>query len=136
MSAKGETIEEEKIKEISLKVEGIDFSLLVEIFSSLLDSYGDFALSIGRIQRDNQEAFEAMLEIVDLAPKMMERFVTEFPPETLALFLRIFVKMPTIFSKLDRLMELEPEEKIKLGTDLKELANDFRKLKEELGDEG
>jgi len=129
-----EKMDEERDLSAAPNDEEIDFSILTELLADLLNIYGEFAISIGNLQKDHKELFESLMNQEFLTKSLMEEFVEKADPETVALFLKIFVKMPTVFSKLGKMMQLEPEDKIKLGEELKELSRDLRELIERIGE--
>ena len=119
--------EEEKTEE---EVTREDIKNLVEMFSHLLDAYGSFADTLGKIQKNHEEAYETMfsLELAEKLPEILSVVSEKGPPELGKLLTKIFVKMSTFLPRLGKLMDLSADDKIKLGKNLKSLAKDFGKL--------
>ena len=122
-----EETEEEKTEE---EVTREDIKNLVEMFAHLLDAYGSFANSLGKIQKTHEEAYETMfsLELAESLPEILSIVSEKGPPELSKLLTKIFVKMATLLPRIGKLMDLPANEKIKLGKNLKSLAKDFEKL--------
>ena len=66
----------------------------------------------------------SMMEI----PEMLSR-IAEKAPELNKLLLGIFVKVSSYLPQLGNLMNLSADDKMKLGKNLKSLANDFDKMR-------
>ena len=105
---------------------------LVEMFAELMNAYGNFSGSLGKIQKTHEEAYEHIfsLEAITKLPEMLDKVMEEQPPELSRLVVRIFSKMTAFLPRVVRMMELSADDKIKLGENLKSLAKDFRKLLE------
>lgn len=104
---------------------------LVEMFKYLLDAYGQFAETLGRIQQTHKEAFESMfsLESAIKLPEMLSE-LSEKQPELGKLLTEILIKLSTFLPRLSNLMSLSAKEKVELGEHLKFLAKDFDKIRE------
>ena len=122
--------EEEKVKRAAELAEKVDVKSLVKVFISLLHAYGDMAETVGTIQRDYKESFEALTYLGMVAPRFMERIVEKAPPEVVGLFMKILMRMTVLGPKMNKLMELPPKEKIKMGKELHAYARDFEKVLE------
>ena len=103
---------------------------LVEMFRYLMDAYSVFAEGLGNVQRDHKDAYESMLSPASLMeiPEMLSG-MAEKAPELNNLLTRIFVKISSYLPQLRNLMNLSADDKIKLGKNLKSLANDFDKVR-------
>lgn len=102
---------------------------LVEMYKYLLDAYGQFAETLGKIQQTHKEAYASMfsLEAAAKLPEMLSE-LSDKKPELSKLLTRIFVKMATLFPRLGNLMNLSANDKIQLGQNLKSLTKDFNEL--------
>ena len=102
---------------------------LVEMLRYLMDAYGFFAEKLGEIQKTHKEAYEFMfsLELAQKLPEMIS-FMVEKRPKLGKLYSSIFIRLTTFMPRVNKLMELSADEKIKLGENLKTLAKDFGKL--------
>ena len=118
--------EEEKEEEVTKE----DIKNLVEMFSHLLESYGSFADSLGKVQKTHEEAYETMfsLELAESLPEILSAVSEKGPPELSKLFTKVFVKMSIVLPRIGKLMDLSADDKLKLGKNLKSLAKDFNKL--------
>lgn len=105
---------------------------LIEMFSDLLNAYGKFSESLGKIQKTHEEAYKRIFsyESLEQLPEMMSKIMEEAPPELSRLVIRIFSKMTVFLPRISKIMELSANEKIALGENLKSLAKDFKKLLE------
>jgi hypothetical protein len=104
---------------------------IAEMYRSLLDAYGQFAETLGRIQQTHQEAYTSMFSIAMATrlPEMLSDMSNKMP-ELGKLFTRIFVKLASYLPSLNNLMNLSGKDKIQLGQNLKSLARDFGELLE------
>mgnify|MGYP001082967287 CR=1 FL=1 len=102
---------------------------LVETFRYLMDAYGSFAESVGKVQKDHKDAYEVMLSPASMMelPKTLTEMAQE-APELNKLFTGIFIKLSSYLPQLSNMVNLSADDKIKLGKNLKSLANDFDKL--------
>ncbi|MEM2970838.1 MAG: hypothetical protein QW270_00230 [Candidatus Bathyarchaeia archaeon] len=102
---------------------------LVEIYKYLLEAYGQFAETLGKIQQTHKEAYASMFSL-DASARLPELLseMSNRKPELSKLLTEIFVKMATLLPRLSNLMNLSANEKIKLGQNLKSLAKDFEQL--------
>jgi len=114
------------------KLEKEEVISLAEMFAQLMNAYGDFAESLGKIQKAHAEAYEDIfsLETIEKFPEMLTKVIEEEPPEISRLVIGIFSKMTAVLPRIAKIMELPADDKIKLGENLKSLAKDFKKLLE------
>jgi len=104
---------------------------LVEMFKYLLNAYGQFAETLGKIQQTHKEAFASMfsLESAIKLPEMLSE-LSEKQPELGKLLTEVLIKLSTFLPRLSNLMSLSAKEKVELGEHLKSLAKDFDKIRE------
>jgi len=126
MASKKERVK--KMEEVASRVKDVDFSELIRILAQILESYGDFATSMGTIQKESEDKFKALTDMADIAPTIMEQFSEKVTPEQAKLVLQIFVSLPIVLAKVNKLMDLKAEEKLELGEELKRLAEKMREL--------
>jgi hypothetical protein len=102
---------------------------IAEMYKSLLDAYGQFAETLGRIQMTHEEAYTSMFSIEAAAklPEMLSEMSNTIP-ELGKLLTSIFVKLASYLPGLSNLMNLSGKDKIELGRNLKSLARDFGEL--------
>jgi hypothetical protein len=123
---------EEAVKEKN-KLDKEEYFSLVDMFSELMNAYGSFAESLGKVQKNHKEAYKEMfsLETMEKLPEMLNIAMDEkTPPELGRLVVTIFAKMTAFLPRITNMMELTADGKIKLGENLKSLAKDFKKLRE------
>lgn len=108
---------------------------LVEMFRYLLDAYGSFANTLGKIQKKHEEMYKSMfsLDMAEKLPEILSVVSEKGPPELSRLLTKIFVKMSAFLPRIGKLMDLSADEKIKLGKNLKSLAKDFDNLLDWIG---
>lgn len=136
MSIEDKTNDEtEELEEFLSELTEKDFQTLIHVVSQILKVYGDFVFSFGTIENEYSDFIIILEKLGYFAPTLMGRFIEEAPPEIVRDFMKTFIKLFFIFPKLGKLMELEPNEKIKLGKDLIELADDFQAYKKLIGEE-
>jgi len=104
---------------------------LAEMYKYLLEAYGLFAETLGKIQKTHENAYASMfsLEAAAKFPELLSE-LSEKKPELSKLLTNIFVKLATSLPVLNNLMNLPADEKIQLGKNLKSLAKDFKELLE------
>jgi len=102
---------------------------LAEMYKSLLNAYGQFAETLGKIQQTHKDAYESMfsLEAAARLPEMLSE-MSDKKPELSKLLTGMFVKMATFLPRLSNLMNLSANDKIQLGQNLKSLSRDFDEL--------
>jgi len=121
---------EERVERALELASKIDISNLVRVFSSLLRAYGQFAQTIGTLQRDQKDSFEALQHLGEMAPEFLEKMVDKAPPEVIGVFMKLFLRITSLSTKLNKLMDLSPEEKIEVGESLLKFADEFEKVDE------
>jgi len=121
---------QEGVDEFLEKLTEKEFAILFDVISKIMISFGDFIRSFGTIERDYGEYLVILQQAADYGPVLLERFVEEAPPEILQDFMRLFIKLFVVLPKLSKMMELEPDEKIKLSEDLYELAEAFTEMRD------
>jgi len=124
------TGDETKEEESEAKLSKEAIKDLAEMFGHLLGAYASFAITLGKTQKNYEEAYKTMfsLELAEKLPEMLSQLSEAGPPELSKLLTRLFVKMATILPRIGKLMDLSAGDKIKLGKNLKSLAEDFNEL--------
>jgi hypothetical protein len=104
---------------------------ITEMYKSLLNAYGLFAETLGKIQQTHKEAYTSMfsLEAAAELPEMLSE-MSDKKPELSKLLTGIFIKMAAFLPQLGNMMNLSASEKIQLGRSLKSLAKDFDQLRD------
>lgn len=113
-----------------VKFEKEEVKSLVDMFADIMNAYGSFSENLGKIQKTHDETYKYMfsIEFAEKIPEMLAKVTEEGPPELSKLLVRLYVKMVTFLPRIGKIMDLSADEKIKLGKNLKSLANDYRKL--------
>ena len=110
-----------------------EYISLADMFSELMNAYGSFAESLGKVQKNHKEAYKEIfsLKTMEKLPEILNIAMDEkTPPELGRLVVTIFAKMTAFLPRISNMMELTADDKIKLGENLKSLAKDFKKLRE------
>lgn len=128
-------LDEAKIREAVKKAEKIDVKSLFRAFTQMLRVYGEMGKKIGTIQKDNKDAFEALIYLGSIAPQFMQILAKKAPPAELGAFIKAFLELLELAPKLENLMKLSAEEKIQVGERLEKIADTleemFKKIEEE-----
>ena len=106
---------------------------VIDMFKDLMNAYGSFAESLGRIQKEHEEAYQEMfsLETAERLPKLLSRIMVE-DPDLAQLVVTILAKMSSFLPMISNIMDLSADEKIRLGKNLKSLAEDFESLRKRI----
>lgn len=127
-------LDEEKIREAVEKIEKIDINSLFRAFIQMLRVYGEMGKKIGTVQRDNEDAFEAISYLGSIAPQFMQILAKKAPPAELGAFIKSFMELLELAPKLENIMKLSADEKIEVGERLEKIANTleetFKKIEE------
>lgn len=119
----------QKVLEIANKV---DMKSVFGVFISLLRSYGDFAKAIGTIEKEQPDSYEAILYLGKFAPQILSILAEKSPPEELGAFIKLTMKLIELGPKMDTISTLGADEKIRIGTELREIANEYDLLWKQL----
>jgi hypothetical protein len=125
---KEEEISEEKLKAIAEKVKNIDLNTLMKAFVEMLRAYSEMAIRVGVLQRDNQDAFEAINYLGSIAPQVMRLLAKKAPPAELGAFIQAIMDLIEIGPKLDKLNEAPAEDKIQIGEKLGKIADALEEM--------
>jgi hypothetical protein len=125
-------VTEESIKnaavDVAKIVDKIDMKSIFSVFTSLLRAYGNFAKAIGTIEKTDTSSYEALLYLGQNAPQVMSILAQKSPPEEFGAFMKLTLKLIDISPKLDKIATLPSDEKIQLGAELENIANEFDEL--------
>jgi hypothetical protein len=116
---------EGELKKASEIANKVDMKSLFAVFVSLLRSYGDYAKSIGTIEKEHPDSYEAILYLGKFAPQILSIVAGKSPPEELGAFIKLTMKLIELSPKLDNIATLPAEEKIQVGTELTNMANEY-----------
>lgn len=132
-----EPITDEKLKRAIELAKEIDIFSLMKVVTNLLKAYGEFAKAVGRVQATDPDAYELILEFGKAAPQILRSIAERSPPAVVGSFIQVALRLMELQEKMNNLMQLSPEEKIKLGEEIIEVANSYEqvltKIKEEMG---
>jgi len=118
------TEELQKVKEI---LERTDIKTISMLVVDMMSAIGKFAETLGKVEKNYEEAFLAF-KTIGQSPRLLETLIGKAPPETIGVFMKLIIRMTVVQSQLSKLMELSADEKIKLGKDLIDIAEEFKKL--------
>jgi len=111
---------DEKMKE--------EMTEFIEVFISLLRGIGAYVETMGKIEKKHPDVFKTMAEMTS-SPEVLESFVSSAPPEVVGSLLKIMLRTSSLGSKMGKAMtDLSAEEKIELGKEFKQLADDLHDL--------
>jgi hypothetical protein len=125
-------ISEEELKKALEIADKVDIKGVFGVFISLLRSYGDFAKSIGTIEKEHPDSYEAILYLGKFAPQILSIIAGKSPPEELGAFIKLTMKLIELGPKIDKIATLSAEEKIQIGIELTNIANEYDLLWKEL----
>ena len=111
------------------EVKEADFKDFFEIFSVSLDSMGEFLTRVGDLEKKTGIGFNEASKLMN-DKKFLDTLVSKLSPEDLGLFLKIVFRFST-FDRID-INKLSPDDKIKMGMNMKEQAKDVKKLYDRL----
>jgi len=114
-----ENVETDTIKKVS------------DNFSKVISSLGDYLISIGNVEKENPD-FKVFIDKMKSEPSYFNFLIKEMPPEIGKDLLFIFISMINLQDKAKDMDKLNPDEKIKLGEELKKVGESFKKLYEAL----
>lgn len=130
-----EPIVDERFKRAVELAKKIDVYALMKVVTNLLRAYGEFSKAVGQVQAENREAYELILEFGKAAPQILSTIAERSPPAVIGSFVQVSLRLLKLQEKMKTMMELSPEEKIKLGEEIIETANSYEealtKIKEE-----
>ena len=104
---------------------------VLDNFSKIMSSLGDYLISIGNVEKGDPE-FKLFLDKMKSDSSYFDRMIKEMPPELSKEFLFIFIKMTALQDKAKEIDKLSPDDKIKLGKELKELGKKLKELYEKI----
>jgi hypothetical protein len=113
-----------------------DFKEFIELYSNSLGSIGEFLVKMGSIEKKTGLNFNDVSKIM-LEPDTFDKLVGSMPPDIIGLFLKIIYRAASL-NKIN-MNELSADEKIRVGTNIRDLAmqlNDLFRVLEESADKG
>ena len=118
-------VDTEKIKDALEKVKDIDTISLSRTFVKLLKVYASFGKSIGELQKENEDTFQSLAYLGSVAPQLFQALAKKSPPAELGAFVKTMMNLMEVAPKMNKMMDLSADEKIELGTQLEDIANDL-----------
>jgi len=122
---------DKKILSIKKVMKKTDIDSMIDLMIELLSTYGQFAITVGAIQKNYGKAFEAF-KTMGQSPQFLSSLTKNVPPEILGLFMQILMSVTAYTDDLANLMNLPPEKQIKVGKALKKTAEDIKKLRQKV----
>jgi hypothetical protein len=106
-----------------------EFKEFLQLFSYSIESFGDFISKMGRIEKKTGLNFSDVSKLM-MNPDYMDELVKVFPPDIVGLFLKTIYRASVLNNiKID---QLNADEKIKMGEEMKTLAKDLNVLFEKV----
>ncbi|MCJ7634549.1 hypothetical protein MUP77_19425 [Candidatus Bathyarchaeota archaeon] len=99
----------------------------IEAFVEYLKGMGAFAIKIGETEQKYPQAFKMMAEMG--SPENIANFISKAPPEIVAKMFEFMFRASSLTAKMQKkLNELSAGEKIQLGNEMIELAENVSEL--------
>ena len=99
----------------------------IEAFIEYLKSMGTFAIKIGETEQKYPHALQMMAEMA--SPENIANFISKAPPEIVVKMFEFMLRASSLTAKMQRkLNELSADEKIQLGKEMVELAENVSEL--------
>jgi len=112
----------------------IDAQRTLGALALFIRELGRLALVFGEEETKSGIIFVEFFKRISEDKEFMDKFVSQVPPDILGSFIKIIFIMQAISPKMSNLMGLPPEDKIKIGTQLNELAKEIEMLAKKLGE--
>src|SRR5881397_3484547 len=113
-----------KIKlELGGKVSELELSNLLNVFTELLDTLGDFVTTLGEIENKYPGLVEKVRNITS-DPSLLKQFSDSVPPDVLGGLFRVLIHLVAISPELDKLTSLPSPRKISLGKEIKNISDE------------
>ena len=123
---------EEELRRAFEVAQKVDLKTLFYVVTSFMRVLGEFAERVGTIEKEHPESYEAIMFFGRMAPQIMNVLAEKSPPEEIGAFIKLTSKLIALGPKLDKIGELPAEEKISVGKELKQIADEYDRLWEKL----
>ena len=111
-------------KEADVKKEvEVMFNAYVSIFRNM----GTLSASLGQIEEKNEKAFSLMRGLSE-EPDKMNQLISQLPSDIIGDVFKVFVNINQTSERVKNLMNLSAKDKVKLGTDLQQLADRLEEI--------
>jgi hypothetical protein len=123
----------EKLKEVLKSLKTSDVIPIVIASINAFKNVGEFAEASGQLEKKNKETYDLISQFSEQTPEaLLLSFINKIPPEKLKSIVEWTLKMSTIQAKMKNFKNLTADQKIKLGRDIKEIADNLIKTIGEL----
>lgn len=100
---------------------------LVHGFSEVLDSLGNYLVTLGTVEKTDTE-FRKLIYQIKRDPQKLTMIIEALPKELSHKILNLFLRMVILSNRVDRVSDLPPKEKIEIGRELKLIGSEFEKI--------
>ena len=122
----------EKMKETFKALNFADIRPIVLATVDTLRDAGVFTEEIGKLEKKNKESYDLMVNMSVNPETVMMSFIEKIPNDKIKPLITLYLKISAVQTALKNVQTLSADQKITLGGQLKELANELTKLIEEL----
>lgn len=118
---------DEKTKQALEKLRKMNIESLVDGYISLMLKLAEFMKSWGEVEKEHGDFIE-QFNIISKSPALLNAFIEKASPEVTGLTVKFFIRMAAIGPRVEAFMTLSPEDKIKLGEELKKTIEEYQQL--------
>lgn len=118
-------------EKVSKKSNYGDVEALLTNFAKIIDSLGEYLIEVGEVEKKNPE-FKNLIESMRDDPTLLEKAIDKVPEEISNSLLSLLLRMVMIQNKAKHMDSLEPDKKIEVGTELRNMSKDFKALNKKL----
>jgi hypothetical protein len=123
----------EKLKEIIKNLKTSDVIPIITASINAFKNVGEFAEAAGQLEKKNKETYDLISQFGDQTPEaLLLSFIDKIPEDKLKSIVEWTLKMSTIQAKMKNFKNLTADQKIRLGNEIKEIANNLIKTIGEL----
>jgi hypothetical protein len=123
----------EKLKEVFKSLKTSDVIPIVIASINAFKNIGEFAEASGELEKKNKETYDLISEVSEQTPEaLLLSFINKIPEDKLRSIIEWTLKMSTIQNRMKNFKNLTANQKIKLGRDIKEIADNLVKTIGEL----
>ncbi len=123
----------EKFKEIFKTLKTSDVIPIIIASINAFKNVGEFAEASGQLEKKDKETYDRISQISEQSPEaLLLSFIDKIPEDKLRLIVEWTLRMSTIQERMKDFKRLTADQKIKLGKEIKEIADNLVKTIGEL----
>lgn len=116
----------EKFKEIFKTLKTSDVVPIIVASINAFKNIGEFAEASGQLEKKNKETYDRIAQISEQSPEaLLLSFIDKIPEDKLRLIVEWTLRMSTIQDRMKDFKHLTADQKIKLGKEIKEIADNL-----------